>query len=158
MPAQRVFFASVWSSRTQDSRVAGARPNHQPIGGSDPNHQWDGYRSPAALPHVVMCLLLQDLVQSCSRGGGEDSGGHVLRETTSRGLCGLVCPSRTACYKAVREGRCVWRRKYKFRHFSTFTTGLPKPNSFWKRRCKIFNSRVESLQIETFRLSDDCTV
>ncbi len=29
------------------------------------------------------------------RGGGEDSGGHVLRETTSRGLCGLVCPSRT---------------------------------------------------------------
>jgi hypothetical protein len=28
--------------------------------------------------------------------GGEDSGGHVLRETTSRGLCGLVCPSRTS--------------------------------------------------------------
>jgi hypothetical protein len=24
-----------------------------------------------------------------------DSGGHVLRETSSRGLCGLVCPSRT---------------------------------------------------------------
>jgi hypothetical protein len=24
-----------------------------------------------------------------------DSGGHVLRETTSRGPCGLVCPSRT---------------------------------------------------------------
>ena len=44
----------------------------------------------------VCVLLLQDLVQSCSRGGGEDSGGHVLRETTSRGLCGLVCPSRTS--------------------------------------------------------------
>jgi len=29
-------------------------------------------------------------------GGGEDSGGHVLRETTSRGLCGLVCPSHTS--------------------------------------------------------------
>jgi hypothetical protein len=28
--------------------------------------------------------------------GGEDSGGHVLRETTSRGLCGLVCTSRTS--------------------------------------------------------------
>ena len=27
--------------------------------------------------------------------GGGDIGGHVLRETTSRGLCGLVCPSRT---------------------------------------------------------------
>ena len=29
-----------------------------------------------------------------------DSGGHVLRETSSRGLCGLVCPSRTS----EREG------------------------------------------------------
>jgi hypothetical protein len=28
--------------------------------------------------------------------GEEDSEGHVLRETTSRGLCGLVCPSRTS--------------------------------------------------------------
>jgi hypothetical protein len=27
--------------------------------------------------------------------GVGDMGGHVLRETTSRGLCGLVCPSRT---------------------------------------------------------------
>jgi hypothetical protein len=25
-----------------------------------------------------------------------DSGGHVLRETTSRGLCGIVCLSRTS--------------------------------------------------------------
>jgi hypothetical protein len=28
--------------------------------------------------------------------GEGDSGGHVLRETTSRGLCGIVCPSRTS--------------------------------------------------------------
>jgi hypothetical protein len=46
---------------------------------------------------------------------GGDIGGHVLRETTSRGLCGLhtdddeVCPSRTVYYcstyyKAVRVG------------------------------------------------------
>jgi hypothetical protein len=41
-------------------------------------------------------VLLQDLVQSCLHGGGGDMGGHVLRETTSRGLCGLVCPSRTS--------------------------------------------------------------
>ena len=27
-----------FGNRTQNSRVAGARPNHQPIGGSDPNH------------------------------------------------------------------------------------------------------------------------
>jgi hypothetical protein len=30
---------------------------------------------------------------TCGEG---DNGGHVLRETTSRGLCGLVCPSRTS--------------------------------------------------------------
>jgi hypothetical protein len=38
---------------------------------------------------------LQDLVQNCLQGGGGDMGGHVLREKTSRGLCGLGCPSRT---------------------------------------------------------------
>jgi hypothetical protein len=50
-------------------------------------------------------LLLQYLLQSCSRGGGGNNGGHVLRETTSRGLCGLVCPSRTSEHGA--EGYCV---------------------------------------------------
>jgi hypothetical protein len=55
---------------------------------------------------VCVCSLLQDLVQSCFHvvcvclllrtyyktvcvGGGGDMGGHVLRETTSRGLCEL---------------------------------------------------------------------
>jgi hypothetical protein len=47
-------------------------------------------------PFVCVCLLLQDLVQSCLHWGGGDMGGHVLRETTSRGLCGLGCPSRTS--------------------------------------------------------------
>jgi hypothetical protein len=28
--------------------------------------------------------------------GEGESGGDVLRETTIRGLCGLVCPSRTS--------------------------------------------------------------
>jgi hypothetical protein len=32
-------------------------------------------------------------------------GGHVLQETTSRGLCGLVCPSRTS--ERGGEGYCV---------------------------------------------------
>ena len=30
---------------------------------------------------------------------------HVLQETTSRGLCGLVCPSRTS--ECRGEGDCV---------------------------------------------------
>ena len=36
---------------------------------------------------------------------GGDSGGHVLRETTSRGLRGLVCPSRNSVRGG--EGDCV---------------------------------------------------
>jgi hypothetical protein len=59
----------------------------------------------AKLPGGTLCLLLQDLVQSCVRGEGGDIGGHVLRETTSRGLCGLVCPSRTS--ERGGEGDCV---------------------------------------------------
>jgi hypothetical protein len=54
---------------------------------------------------VCVCLLLQDLVQSCLRGEGGDIWGHVLRETTSRGLCGLVCSSRTS--ERGAEGDCV---------------------------------------------------
>jgi hypothetical protein len=38
-------------------------------------------------------------------GGGGNNGGHVLRGTTSRGLCGLVCPSRTS--ERGGEGYCV---------------------------------------------------
>jgi hypothetical protein len=36
---------------------------------------------------------------------GGDIGGHVLRKTTSRGLCGLVCLSHTS--ERVGEGDCV---------------------------------------------------
>jgi hypothetical protein len=49
-----------------------------------------------------MYLLLQYLLQSCLRG---DSGGHVLRETTSRGLYGLVYPLHTS--ERGGEGDCV---------------------------------------------------
>ena len=38
-------------------------------------------------------------------GGGVESGGHVLRETTSRGQCELVCPSGTN--ERGGEGYCV---------------------------------------------------
>jgi hypothetical protein len=36
--------------------------------------------------------------------GEGDSGEHVLRETTSQGLCGLVCPSRNS--ERGGEGDC----------------------------------------------------
>jgi hypothetical protein len=37
--------------------------------------------------------------------GEGDSGGHVLRETTSRGLCGLRCSSDTS--ERGGEGDCL---------------------------------------------------
>jgi len=54
---------------------------------------------------LCVCLLLQYPLQSCSRVWGGNNGGHVLRETTSRGLCELVCPSRTS--ERGGEGYCV---------------------------------------------------
>ncbi len=36
---------------------------------------------------------------------GGEGGGRVLREATSLGLCGLVCPSRTS--ERGGEGYCV---------------------------------------------------
>ena len=46
-------------------------------------------RSSALSAPMNECLLLEDLVQSCVRGKG-GSEGHVLRDTTSRGLRGRV--------------------------------------------------------------------
>jgi hypothetical protein len=79
---------------------------------------------------MMCCLLVRDSVTSTPQWirqpcvfitagpstklfawGGRDMGGHVLRETTSRGLCELVCPSRTSerggegdCDYCVKEG------------------------------------------------------
>jgi len=41
---------------------------------------------------VCVCITAVPIIKLFSWGEG-DSGGHVLRETTSRGLCGLVRPS-----------------------------------------------------------------
>jgi hypothetical protein len=45
--------------------------------------------------HVCVFITAVPIIKLFARGEG-DSRGHVLRETTSRGLCGLVCPSRTS--------------------------------------------------------------
>ena len=44
----------------------------------------------------VLCDYYCSTYEKAVRVGEGDSGGHVQRETTSRGLCGLVCPSRTS--------------------------------------------------------------
>ena len=50
-----------------------------------------------------MFITAVPITKLFARGGG--SGGHVLRETTSRGLYELVCPSRTS--ERGGEGYCV---------------------------------------------------
>ncbi len=43
---------------------------------------------------VPVCVFITAVpITKLFAGGG--NGGHVLRETTSRGQCELVCPSRT---------------------------------------------------------------
>jgi hypothetical protein len=52
-----------------------------------------------------VCLLCSTYYKTVRVGGGGNNGGHVLQETTSRGLCGLVCSSRTS--ELGGEGYCV---------------------------------------------------
>jgi hypothetical protein len=54
---------------------------------------------------VCVCIITPVTIIKLFAWGEGDSGGHVLRETTSRGLCGLVCPSHTS--KRGGEGDCV---------------------------------------------------
>jgi hypothetical protein len=52
-------------------------------------------------PMVQMCVFITAVpILKLFAWGEGDSGGHVLRETTSRGLCGLVCPSWHALVNA----------------------------------------------------------
>jgi len=51
-----------------------------------------------------VCVTAVPITTPFACGEG-DSGGHVLRETTSRGLSGLVCPSRTS--ERGGEGDCM---------------------------------------------------
>ena len=65
-------------------------------------------------PERVVCVYYCRTYYKAVRVGEEESGGHVLRETTSRGQCELVCPSRTCelvCPSRTNErggeGYCV---------------------------------------------------
>jgi hypothetical protein len=53
---------------------------------------------------VCVCNTAVPTTKLIAWGEG-DIGGHVLRETTSRGLCGLLCLSRTS--ERGGEGDCV---------------------------------------------------
>jgi len=62
-----------------------------------------------AVPTYGVCVFITAVPITKKFAWGEgDSGGHVLRETTSRVLCGLVCPSRTS--ERGGEG-VVWKKE-----------------------------------------------
>ena len=74
------------------------------VGSRSPDELMVGIRSPDGLvvgsctshPGVCVFITAVPITKLFARGGGGvESGGHVLRETTSRGQCELVCPSRT---------------------------------------------------------------
>jgi hypothetical protein len=54
----------------------------------------------------VVCVFITAVPITTLFAWGEgDSGGHVSQETTNRGLCALVCPSRTS--ERGGKGDCV---------------------------------------------------
>jgi hypothetical protein len=65
--------------------------------------------------------------------GEGDSGGHVLRETTRRGLCGLVFPSRTSERggegDCVKEGGGLGRRRGAREGACTGADTMPQPST-----------------------------
>jgi hypothetical protein len=58
---------------------------------------------------VCVCVYYCSAYYKLLAWGEGDSGGHVLRETTSRGLSGLVCPSRTG--ECTRGRRILCERR-----------------------------------------------
>jgi hypothetical protein len=60
-----------------------------------------------AAKREVVCVFITSgpIPKLFAWGEGDSGGGHVLRETTSRVLCGLVCPSRTS--ERGGKGYCV---------------------------------------------------
>ena len=59
--------------------------------------------------NVCVFITAVPIIKLFAWGEG-DSGGHVQQETTSRGLCGLVCPSRNPLVNTGRGRSCERRR------------------------------------------------
>ena len=96
---------------------------------------------------VFVCVFIAAVpITKLFAWGEGDSGGHVLRELTNRGWCGLGCPSRTS--ERGGEGDCgtreepgtltqggtlfslvplVWESNPKLQGAPTYTTGKDSP-------------------------------
>jgi hypothetical protein len=93
---------------------------------------------------------------ACGKGGG-NSGGHVLRETTSLDLCGLVCPSCTSGHwgegNCVKEGGGVQEGAYIGGCYYATTLDIEvDPHRCWFGSCKsdfALQAAVECITVET---------
>jgi hypothetical protein len=63
-----------------------------------------GFYSAGAVGRCMCVFITAEPIKKLFAWGEGDSGGHVIQETTSRGLL-LVCPSCTS--KRGGEGNCV---------------------------------------------------
>jgi len=62
-----------------------------------------------------VCVLITAVpIRKLFAWGEGDSGGHVLRETTSRGLCGLVCPSQPSTLRLILNAAALAARRSNF--------------------------------------------
>jgi hypothetical protein len=94
---------------------------------------------PISPPPLVNSFVLGSAVIN-THGRGGNIGGHVLRETMSRGLCGLICSSRTS--ERGGEGDCVkegggrwsWERAWQ-----------------WGKGCAHWSPRAHSTYREMFK-------
>jgi hypothetical protein len=87
MPAQRTRASTVADMQVYQETVA-SLPAARLVGNKHFIDVWKVWRE------VRVFITAGPSTKLLAWGGG-DMGGHVLRETTIRGLCGLRCPSRT---------------------------------------------------------------
>ena len=119
-----------------------------------PNRFAGGFNSSATRPPWCVFMTAVPITKLFAWGEG-DSGGHVLRETTSRGLCALVCPSRTSEHHGVttkvpRGGVYGFRAifcfcKNKIKGIITMVIGADKFSGKTAERADVVTSRPRSL-------------
>ena len=101
---------------------------------------------------VCVCFITAVPVTKPLWGEG-DSGGHVLRETTSRDLCGLVCPSRTSeCGKGRLCERRRGRRRGAREGECTGAATMPQP------LCTALDIEVDPQRRRFGRRESDCAL
>jgi hypothetical protein len=104
-------FTTGWRPVFPGSSRLGIQPTAQRASSSttatSPAGMWSAPRAGRVMRAfvVVLCMFITAVPVTKLFAWEGDIGGHVLRETTSRGLCGLVCPSRTS--ECGGEGYCV---------------------------------------------------